>query len=59
MVEKFRDLCGPLDVEMARHIRPQSLRAKFGISNDKNGVYATDLERDAELEVRYMFEILN
>lgn len=59
VVEKFRDLCGPHDVEMARHIRPQSLRAKFGISNDKNGVHATDLERDAELEVRYMFEILN
>lgn len=58
VVEKFRELCGPHDVDMARHLRPQSLRARFGISNAQNAVHATDLEGDAEAEVRYMFEML-
>lgn len=58
-VERFRKVCGPQDVEMAKHIRPQSLRARFGSSNAKNGVHSTDLVRDGELEVRYVFEILN
>ncbi|OLQ13687.1 Nucleoside diphosphate kinase 7 [Symbiodinium microadriaticum] len=42
----------------ARHLRPQSLRARFGLDNANNGVHATDLEEDAELEVRYVFEML-
>eukprot|EP00933_Yihiella_yeosuensis_P067147 TRINITY_DN7179_c0_g1_i1.p1 TRINITY_DN7179_c0_g1~~TRINITY_DN7179_c0_g1_i1.p1 ORF type:complete len:326 (-),score=61.51 TRINITY_DN7179_c0_g1_i1:130-1107(-) len=58
VVESFRNLCGPYDVDMAKHLRPDSLRAKFGISNACNGVHSTDLEDDAELEVRYVFEML-
>mmetsp|Transcript_51939 Transcript_51939/g.97155 ORF Transcript_51939/g.97155 Transcript_51939/m.97155 type:complete len:329 (-) Transcript_51939:66-1052(-) len=57
-VEKLRELCGPYDVDMARHLRPQSLRARFGMDNANNGVHATDLEEDAEFEVRYVFEML-
>jgi len=57
-VEKLRELCGPYDVDMARHLRPQSLRARFGMDNANNGVHATDLEDDAEFEVRYVFEML-
>ncbi|CAK9032374.1 unnamed protein product [Durusdinium trenchii] len=57
-VEKLRELCGPYDVDMARHLRPQSLRARFGVDNANNGVHATDLEDDAEFEVRYVFEML-
>lgn len=59
VVEDFRTLCGPLDVEMANHLRPNSLRARFGKDNVKNAVHATDLEGDAEMEVRYFFELLN
>lgn len=58
VVERLRELCGPLDVDMAKHLRPQSLRALFGKSNAENGVHATDLEEDAEMEVRYVFELL-
>jgi len=59
VVERLRQLCGPHDVDMAKHLRPQSLRARFGIDNAQNGVHATDLEDDAEMEVRYIFEMLN
>mmetsp|Transcript_47169 Transcript_47169/g.93857 ORF Transcript_47169/g.93857 Transcript_47169/m.93857 type:complete len:329 (+) Transcript_47169:73-1059(+) len=59
VVEDFRRLCGTTyDVDMARHLRPGSLRARFGVDNARNGVHATDLEEDAEREVRYVFEIL-
>jgi len=59
VVEDFRTLCGPLDVEMAKHLRPTSLRARFGKDSVKNAVHATDLEGDAEMEVRYWFELLD
>jgi nucleoside-diphosphate kinase len=59
VVEDFRTLCGPLDVEMANHLRPQSLRARFGKDLVQNAVHATDLEGDAEMEVRYFFELLD
>lgn len=58
VVERFRELCGPYDVDMAKHLRPQSLRARFGIDNAQNGVHASDLEDDAEMEVRYVFDLL-
>jgi len=58
VVEKLRSLCGPYDVDMARHLRPDSVRARFGVDNANNGVHATDLEDDAEFEVRYVFEML-
>lgn len=58
VVEEFRSLCGPYDLDMARHLRPNSLRARFGVDNAQNGVHSTDLEEDAEREVRYIFEML-
>merc|ERR1712241_1412697 len=42
VVERFRTLCGPYDVDMAKHLRPNSLRARFGIDNPKNAVHSTD-----------------
>jgi len=59
VVERFRSLCGPYDVDMAKHLRPNSLRARFGLDNPKNAVHSTDLENDAEREVQYVFETLN
>jgi nucleoside-diphosphate kinase len=58
VIEDLRRLSGPHDVELAQHIMPDSLRAKYGMSNSKNGVHVTDLASDGELEVRYVFEIL-
>jgi nucleoside-diphosphate kinase len=57
--EKLRALAGPLDVELAQHIRPNSLRAKYGVTNATNAVHVTDMEEDGPLESRYVFDILN
>ena len=37
---------GPHEVEIAKHIRPQTLRAKFGKDKVKNAVHCTDLPED-------------
>jgi len=58
VVERFRELCGPHDVDMAKHLRPNSLRARFGMDNAQNGVHCTDLDIDGESEVRYIFEVV-
>merc|ERR1740139_1113683 len=58
VVESLREVCGPHDVDMARHLRPASLRARLGRDNANNGVHATDLEDDAEREVSYVFDTL-
>merc|ERR1719181_2400684 len=45
-VNSFRKLVGPHDPEVAKHLRPNTLRAKFGIDRVKNGIHATDLAED-------------
>jgi len=55
----FRETCGPADPEIARHLRPRTLRAKFGKSKIQNAVHCTDLPEDAALEVEYFFKILD
>ncbi|KER26393.1 hypothetical protein T265_06370 [Opisthorchis viverrini] len=46
----FREFVGPVDPEIAKFLRPQTLRAKFGIDKIRNAVHCTDLPEDAELE---------
>ncbi|XP_014779666.1 nucleoside diphosphate kinase 7 [Octopus bimaculoides] len=55
----FREMTGPADPEIARHLRPRSLRALFGIDKIKNAVHCTDLPEDGILEVEYFFKILD
>ncbi|XP_005993467.1 nucleoside diphosphate kinase 7 isoform X1 [Latimeria chalumnae] len=55
----FRGLCGPADPEIARHLRPQTLRAVFGKTKAQNAVHCTDLPEDGILEVQYFFKILD
>ena len=38
--------------EIARHIRPRTLRAIYGKDKVKNAVHCTDLVEDATLEVK-------
>ncbi|KAE8622944.1 hypothetical protein XENTR_v10005437 [Xenopus tropicalis] len=57
--KRFRDFCGPADPEIARHLRPKTLRARFGKNKIKNAVHCTDLPEDAPLEVQYFFKILD
>ena len=57
-VEKVRAFVGPFDPEVARHIRPQTLRARFGVDKLRNAVHCTDLPEDGVLEAEYVFQIL-
>ena len=57
-VADFRDLAGPSDVQLAKALRPKSIRANFGESNVKNAIHCTDLDDDGELECNYFFTIL-
>lgn len=56
-VQKMRALAGPADPEMAKHLRPHSLRAKYGVDPTLNAVHCTDLPDDGLLEVEYFFQI--
>ena len=56
---KFREFVGPSDPEIARHLRPNTLRAKFGEDKVKNALHCTDLPEDGTLESEYFFKILN
>ncbi|XP_053772017.1 nucleoside diphosphate kinase homolog 7 isoform X2 [Desmodus rotundus] len=55
----FREFCGPADPEIARHLRPGTLRATFGKTKVQNAVHCTDLPEDGLLEVQYFFKILD
>lgn len=54
-VPALRELCGPPDPEIARVLRPKSLRAQFGSDKVKAAVHCTDLPEDGELECSYFF----
>ncbi|RUS69220.1 hypothetical protein EGW08_023016 [Elysia chlorotica] len=59
VAEAFREACGPMDPEIARHLRPRTLRALFGLTKVQNAIHCTDLVEDAPLEVEYFFKILD
>lgn len=44
--------------EIAREIRPKTIRARFGENTVKNALHCTDLQEDCSLEVEYFFKIL-
>lgn len=57
-VRSFREFVGPNDPEIAKHLKNESLRAKFGIDKVKNAVHCTDMPEDGVLECEYFFKIL-
>ncbi|KAG5175504.1 nucleoside diphosphate kinase [Tribonema minus] len=57
-VATFRQTAGPWDVEMAKELRPGSLRALFGRDNVRSGVHCTELPEDGVAECQYFFEVL-
>eukprot|EP00760_Papus_ankaliazontas_P025780 PhM_4_TR2873/c0_g1_i1/m.96898/K00940/ndk, NME; nucleoside-diphosphate kinase len=57
-VNEFRALAGPYDPEIARLVRPQTLRAKFGVNKVLNGLHCTDLVEDGTLESEFFFDLL-
>jgi nucleoside-diphosphate kinase len=54
-VETFRMSAGPWDVDMAKALAPDTIRAKFGMDNSRNAVHCTDLSCDSFDEVNYFF----
>lgn len=58
IVTSFREFCGPNHPELARILRPDSIRAKFGSTLLNNAVHCTDLSDDGEMESRYFFDTL-
>ena len=58
VVESLRNLVGPHDPEIAKILRPNTIRSMFGKDRVKNGVHCTDLPEDGVLEVQYFFELL-
>lgn len=57
-VETFRVTAGPWDVNMAKDLRPDTIRGMFGLDGIMNGVHCTDLPEDAELECEYCFKLI-
>ncbi|XP_076246940.1 nucleoside diphosphate kinase homolog 7 isoform X2 [Calliopsis andreniformis] len=55
---EFRKLCGPMDPDIARQVRPNTLRAKYGKTKVQNALHCSDLPEDGILEVEYFFKIL-
>lgn len=51
VVKDFKDFVGPADPELARAIRPNSIRAMYGESVVQNAVHCTEVADDAILEV--------
>jgi len=55
---KFREFCGPYNPEIAKILRPDTLRAKFGDSAVQNAVHCTDLPTDGPLESKFVFHVI-
>jgi len=55
----LREVCGPRDPIIAQALRPNSIRAKYGINIVKNAVHCTDIEDDALLECEYFFTLID
>ncbi|MCQ2818943.1 MAG: hypothetical protein MJ252_16885 [archaeon] len=58
VVNKLRALIGPHDPEIAKVLRPNTLRATFGVDRVRNVCHCTDLPEDGILECQYLFELL-
>lgn len=64
-VAQLRGLAGPRDVDVARRVRGDTLRAKYGVSSAtggpgskaKLGLHCTDLLEDGPLECEYLFTL--
>jgi len=57
-VSSFREFTGPTDPEIARTLRPHTLRARYGHDKIRNALHCTDLPEDGSLEVEYFFKVI-
>ena len=59
VIPKLRALVGPHDPEIAKSIRPNTIRAIFGRDRVYNAVHCTDLIEDGQIEIDYLFNKLS
>ncbi len=57
-VERLREAVGPYIPEVARHLRPDTVRAAHGVDAVRNAVHCTDLPLDGPLECKFFFGVL-
>lgn len=58
VVETFRVHAGPWDVDVAKELYPDTIRARFGRDRNRNAIHCTDLPKDGVNECKYFFKIL-
>lgn len=58
VVESLRKLVGPNDPEIAKTLRPDTIRARYGEDRVCNAMHCTDLPEDGVIECEYFFSIL-
>lgn len=58
-VTTFRITAGPWDVDMAKELRPGTIRALFGVDNIRNAIHCTDLPVDGLTECEYCFKLMD
>jgi len=58
LVESLREFCGPPDPKVAAAIRPNTLRARYGVTKVQNAIHCTDLDTDGPFESNFMFKVL-
>jgi nucleoside-diphosphate kinase len=54
VVNALRNLVGPHDPEIAKHLRANTIRAKYGLDRVRNAAHCTDMPEDGVIEVRYI-----
>ena len=56
VVETFRIHAGPWDVDVAKELYPDTIRARFGKDRTRNAIHCTDLPKDGVVECEYFFK---
>ena len=54
-IAEWRKLLGPTSSKRARQEEPESLRAKYGKDDTRNGLHGSDSQFSAEREIRFLF----
>ncbi len=54
-IQEWRELLGPTNAARARDEAPNTLRAKYGHDQTRNGLHGSDSYHTAEREIRFMF----
>eukprot|EP00741_Cyanophora_paradoxa_P015084 tig00020848_g14555.t1 len=57
-VRQLRGVVGPREPELAKALRPDTLRARYGRDKVRNAIHCTDLPEDGVLEVEYFWSVL-